>query len=221
MALEQEPVAAPVRARVAHNYHGRVRVRFDKAADVEPSAERLRNTLASVAGIRGVEARLGARCVLLHYDPAEVRSEEILLGAVAAAGVELEAGRETKGSPDRSAQDTTVGRSVSSAVGKFNRGIGTVSKGAFDLRDMFPLTLLGLGLRKVAQGQIQPIPWYNLLYYCYSTFTALHARRGAAPQPDAVEILRRRYALGELSQRDFRRMMNELDRDAGTKQEDK
>lgn len=197
------------RARIAHQSPGRIRLSVERPARTEEIARRIEQALAGIAGVRQVEARPASRSVVLYYSPLEVEVQRIVDEGLPKAGVDLvEMGVKAVAS---AASGTRVGRVVVGAVGGANSRLERATGGILDLRDLFPLTLFGLGLRRVAQGNLQPVPWYNLLYYGYSTFAALHGRRGGAPaEPDAVEILRRRYARGEISGEELRRMLAEL-----------
>jgi len=195
------------RARIAHYVPGRLRLRFEPGADVRQTALGIEDVLTRQPGFAGLEARPAARSIVVRYDPAQLDLERLLDEGALADVLELlrDSTHEAAG-----ASETSVGRTVLGAVGAANGGIRRATGGLADLRDVFPLTLFGFGLHRVAQGNLQPVPWYNLLYYGYTTFNSLHGRSKPAPEPDAVEILRRRYARGELSDDEFSRMMARL-----------
>lgn len=195
-------------ARVVHAMPGRVRLRFRADVDVGIVAQRMREALAELVGGLAVEPRPASRSVLIRYDHRQAELRRLLDECLPAGAVEpVETGAREPGAV---AGETSVGRSVVGSVSAINAGIGRITGGFLDLRDVFPLTLLAFGLRRVAQGNLQPMPWYNLLYYGYSTFAALHGRRAVA-EPSAREILRRRYARGELTRAQYRQMMAELE----------
>ncbi len=210
-AHQQPAPERSAKARIAHHMPGRMRLRFERASDVPEAARRLEVALAETPGVRSVEARPAARSVVVHYDAIELKLEHLIEEGFPSAAVELlEEGTRVLATE---AGKTAVGRSVVTAVGTLNEGVEKATGGVLDLRDAFPLTLIGLGVRRVLQGNLQPIPWYNLLYYGYSTFVNLHSRRPAHSQAglDAREILARRYALGELSREELRVMLAELE----------
>jgi hypothetical protein len=195
------------RARIAHRVPGRLRLRFEPGADIQGTALGLEELLGRRPGFAGLETRPAARSIVVRYDPAQLDLER-LLGEGALAEV-FELLRDTT-QEAAGAGETSIGRTVLGVVGAANGGIRRATGGFADLRDVFPLTLFGFGLQRVAQGNLQPVPWYNLLYYGYTTFNSLHGRSKSEPEPDAVEILRRRYARGELSDDEFSGMMARL-----------
>jgi copper chaperone CopZ len=196
------------RARIAHAMPGRLRLRLERRAEVDRIAQSIREALGDVPGVIAVDAKPAARSLVIQYDQTALPPERLIERLVSDGGIALvPPGGGTAYEP---ARGTATGRTISSAMGALNVSLGKATQGFFDLRDVFPLTLFGFGLRRVAQGRLQPMPWYNLLYYGYSTFYALHGRRGAG-EPDAKEIIRRRYARGELSGDQFRQMIRDLE----------
>ncbi|MDA8218898.1 MAG: hypothetical protein M0Z94_14925 [Dehalococcoidales bacterium] len=197
------------RAQVMHASPGRLRIRFEKGVNIDEMASRLETALADALGVTSVQPRPVARSVLITFDPSVAEAPEVLDRGLSTAAIELTG--EPSTAPSGRPGGTAVGNSVVDVFRRANGRLGVTTGGFLDLRDVFPLTLFGFGLRRVAQGQLQPIPWYNLLYYGYSTFAALHARRGGSQaEPDAREILRRRYARGEITRRQLRGMLEEL-----------
>ena len=199
----------PARARVAHAMPGRVRLRFERPVDVEELAKRLATDLRDLGGTVVVVPKPTTRSIVIEYDPGEIQSQRLLGEGLRAAAVEvLQPGAHAPAAPTG---ETAVGRTITNAVGTTNASVGRATRGTLDLRDAFPLTLFGLGLGRVLRGQVEPVPWHSLLYYGYSIFSALHAPRGTS-EPDAVEIVRRRYARGELSAEEYRALLAELER---------
>jgi hypothetical protein len=201
-------ISSPVKARVAHEMPGRMRLRLPRSADIDAIAQRLESLLASRSGA-GVERRPSVVSLVIHYPPRELDSRELVEDLLPQAGIELE--RRTGASDPGPGSETAVASSIFDSLRSANRRVATATCGRFDLRDAVPLTLIGLGLRKVVAHQTTPVPWYNLLYYGYAAFLGLHERWGAT-QLDSREILRQRFARGELSPDDFRAMLAELDR---------
>lgn len=195
------------RARVAHHVPGRMRLRLDRGVDVQATAQQIHDTLISRDGFHRVEANPSARSVVVHYNPTQLElahllDEGIFLGVLDLVG---EGTREIA----KAVGGTRVSNGVVGSVASVNAGIGRVTGGLLDLRDVFPLTLFGFGIRRLAQGSLQAMPWYTLLFYGYSTFYALHGSKSAA-EPDAPEIARRRFARGEISADELRRILAEL-----------
>ena len=201
---------ALARARLAHAMPGRMRLRFDKTADVALAAQRLRAALSESPGVLAIEPRAAARSVVIQYNPAELEARRLLEESLPAAAIEL-MGPGAQAS-DHSASGTLVGERLIRAISFANAGLAKATRDYLDLRDLFPLTLWAFGLRRVARSGFRPpMPWYNLLFYGFSAFTALHQRRRAAQlQPDAREILRRRFARGELTPEQYREVRESL-----------
>ena len=196
------------RARVVHHAPGRMRLRFEKGADVPEAARRLEAACGEVPGVRAIELRPAARSIILRYNPAELEPQRLLDEVHLTASVKLvEEGAHLQA---REPDGTAVGQSVLGAFGVANTRVRKVTRGIVDLRDAFPLALLGLGIRRVIQGNLEAVPWYVLLFYGYATFSDLHGRRRSPVEPAAAEIVRRRYARGELSRDEFREMLSEL-----------
>jgi hypothetical protein len=191
-----------IRAQLAHHVPGRLRLRLGAGTDADDVLSRIESALATRAGYERAEYRPGTRSLVVRYNPAEVDSQRLIDSWLPVAGIEVLSTPAPE--RDRHAGSTVVGNRIVDAVGSVNRSIGQATRGALDLRDAFPLTLFAFGVQRVAQGNLQPVPWYNLLYYGYSTFFSLHARRTAAPpEPDAVELLRRRFARGDIGEVEF------------------
>ena len=200
-----------IKARVAHHTPGRLRLQVQRGAEVSEAHRRILASVAALPGVEQVEVRPASRSVVVHYTPAQLELQRLLDEGVTAATIDLvEEGVRAVAS---TASGTTVGRSIVTSVGRVNTGIGSATGGTLDLRDIFPLTLFGFGLRRLAEGSLQPVPWYNLLYYGYSTFMALHGKKGspASTEPDAREILARRYAVGEINRDEYREMLAEIE----------
>ena len=200
-------------ARVVHHVRGRVRLQFDRAADVASAADRIRSSLAEHPGFMAAEPHPKSHSVIVSYDAAVMDVDRMLEKGFPAAAVEvLDTGVDAI---VKIASGTAVGRGVVHAVGRANTRLDNVTRGVLDLRDVLPLTLFGLSIRRLLQTGFEPVPWYNLLYYSFSTFSILHGQGHGPGQRDiegldAVEILRQRYARGEISRRQFRAMLAEL-----------
>jgi Heavy metal associated domain 2 len=209
MARENTPGTAP--AKVVHQVPGRIRVRFEPGVNVSEAVARLQETLSQYHGVLSVEPRLKSRSVVVHYSAAELELQRLIEDGFSAAAIDV--AEHSLEAIATVASGTAVGRGVVKAVGRANARVEQTTGGVLDLRDAFPLTLFGLGIARVLQGNLQPVPWYNLLYYGYSTFSALHGRRGSAPpvpEPDAEEVARRRFAQGQITRQELRDILAEL-----------
>jgi hypothetical protein len=196
-----------IQARVVHHVPGRLRMKVETSEDADALVSRIETNLATRPGFVRAESRPATRSVIVHYNPAQLELEHLLDEGWLAAGIELlESGTRMIA---KAGNGTKVGHRIVTSVGAVNGGIGRSTGGLLDLRDIFPLTLFAFGLRRLAQGNLQPMPWYNLLYYGYSTFYALHGRKSgpSAPDPDAIEVARRRFARGEIDEAELARVL--------------
>ncbi len=213
--MEGDVAIVPDSARVVHHVPGRMRLRFDRGVNVGSAADRLRSSLAEHTGIQAVEPRPQSNSVIVRYDAAVMDIQRMLDEGFPAAAVEL-----LEAVPPaiaRVASGTAVGRVVVKAVDRANTRLDRATGGLLDFRDVLPLSLFGLSIRRLVQAGFEPVPWYNLLYYSFSTFSMLHGEAPAHhnhPEPDALEILRQRFARGEISRTEYREMLAELQRPA-------
>ena len=209
--MASEMAAGADSARVVHHVRGRMRLRFDRDVNVSSAADRLRSSLAEHPGVQTIEPHPRTHSVVVRYDAAVMDIQRLLDEGFPAAAVEiLDTG---VGAIARIASGTAVGKSVVRAVGTANSRLDHATGGVLDLRDVMPLALFGLGIRRLIQAGAEPVPWYNLIYWGFSTFSILHGDTPALPrppEPDALEILRQRFARGEISRAEFREKLAEL-----------
>ena len=74
-------------ARVVHAIPGRLRIRFEESAQF-PASEDLA-AVRIAPGVRAVEAKPGAKCILVQYDPAQT-TETIVCAELGRAGIQVE-----------------------------------------------------------------------------------------------------------------------------------
>lgn len=221
MAGEAGLTAGSRQGRVVHHVPGRMRIRFERDVNVPETADQLREALSQQPGVRSVEAHPRTRSVVVNYDAALLDISRLVEEGFPAVAVEvMDAGLGVIAS---AASGTAVGRGVVRTVSRANSRLDRATGGVVDLRDVMPLTLFGLGIRRLLQGGIEPVPWYNLLYYGFSAFSLLHGQghgqehiqvhgqENRMVEPDAIEILRQRFARGEITRAQYRRMLAELE----------
>jgi hypothetical protein len=200
-----------VKVEIVHHVPGRMRLRFERGVDVVESAHKLETALAGVPGLKGLDLRPAARSVVIQYAPTEIEPGYTFEDRLLEAGIEFLT-QEIRAAA-RVAGKTAVGDSIVRFAKSRNVELEKASNGLVDLRDAVPLSLVGLGLLKVFQGSLTRVPYYNLIYYGYSIFVNLHNHYNGTPrtqEPDALEILRRRRARGELSREEYRELLAEL-----------
>jgi hypothetical protein len=188
-----------IKAAIAHSIPGRLRLKFATPAAASGAGDLMATRLGSVEGIQSIDSRGASRSLVICYVPRVLGEEPLIDRYLPSAGIDI-----SGFDPKTTAQYglTAVGRSIVNTVSKSNKAVRNVFTGALDLTDLFPLTLVAFGLLRVARGQLQPMPWYNLLYYGYSVFYTLHAKRAPA-SPDARETLKERYVKGEITKRRY------------------
>jgi len=205
-------IGADYKGRIVHSTPGRLRIQFSSSAAVERAHPLIVSTLADVVGILSVEGRPITRSLVITYDPHNPEAGRIISERITAEGIEID---ETTISSSYEGPTTAVGDGITGFFTSMNSRVREATGGFLDARDIFPLTLFTFGLVRVMQGRINEIPWYNLLYYGYSTFFSLHGRKGERQQT-AQEVLKQRYASGNITKRQYRDMLKEIEAPAPT-----
>jgi hypothetical protein len=185
---------------------GRVRIRFGSRAGFASAHEDLSGRLGSTPGVKAVEVKPLSRSLVVHHEPEYPDMWATIEGILGEVGVILEGDEfpayEVPGL-------TNVGQSIVGAVSSANKRIGRATGGHLDLRDVFPLTLFGIGVWEIVRGRAARMPWYNLVFYGYTIFYTLHTRR-EAKGPSAIEMLRQRYVKGEITRAQYRTRLKEI-----------
>jgi len=162
-----------------------VRLRLGELRANPALARRVQDQLAAARGVRQVEANPLTGSVLVLYAPHE---RAAVLEALTGLFPDLDAGPLAGGpaaagaAPDGAAGPRpSPADSLALLAGELNARLGQAT-GGLDLKVLLPASLVALGLgRLFTEGR--PIPWYNLLWYGYSSFRALNPTAGAVPHP--------------------------------------
>ena len=67
-----------VRAKIAHNVPGRLRLQLERGADIEDAARRLESRVAKMPGVQSVQVHSSTRSVLINYSPTETELARLL-----------------------------------------------------------------------------------------------------------------------------------------------
>jgi Heavy metal associated domain 2 len=156
----------PPEVALVHHHPGRLRLRGDILVRSASAAARMRDMLSSMSGVGRVIHNQTSGSLLVEYD-AERIDADVILGAVADAGIRLD---ERRRRPD-------VPRAVVGAARGLNAHVGEATRGAADLHGIVSLAL-GVGaVTSLVLGRQPRWPrWDNLLYWSYTFFRDVHAR---------------------------------------------
>ena len=162
---------------VVHAIPGRARVRIDVLKGDPAVATRLRERLASLPGMRRVEANPVTGTVLLVYEAEDTRWLEELPDAAGTPAAEVAAVRSRL---EREAAPAANGQPPRARVAAFFDGLNRRvqdATGGVDLALLVPALLVLLGLRAlVATDKVRTPTWYDLLWFGFGTFVMLNTR---------------------------------------------
>jgi hypothetical protein len=181
---------------VVHAIPGRLRLKVAKIKGDPALARKAQNALIRVPGVKQVEAQPLTGSVLIHYELAEVLTEEAamaLTDAFSRLFPEIDTAALVRGiesllehlASGGALEPTVSLRQTLTALSTKMTGL----LGDIDLRLLIPLTLLTLGLRSLLISKPRPLPsWYDYFWYGFSTFFILNPRRNEAwsNQPQLV-----------------------------------
>jgi hypothetical protein len=165
---------------VAHALPGRVRLKIPRVKENPQLARQAQEMLSQVPGIQKVQANPATGSLLILYDLAMLASVETLgpLGEIfgelfpEVAEEEMAMGLqellETDAEPQPAGDLPGILQSVATP-GLFRN---------FNLNLLLPLSLLFLGVRRLAASKETPFPaWYDYLWFAFSAFMMLNRRR--------------------------------------------
>ena len=166
--------------KVVHAIPGRVRLRVHELKGNPGLASAVQERLAAAGGIRWVEVNAATGSVLVFYEPEtgtspgslRTLSEALtpLFPALDLDEVEIRLPSQTNGSNSGPSLDERI----SGFFGTINFGVGKAT-GGIDLKVLLPVALFALGIRGLLVSEKLPFPqWYDLLWFAFGTFLALH-----------------------------------------------
>lgn len=160
---------------VTHHHPGRLRVRSQAFADETSLAERTRDGLAPIVGVRSVTHDPRTGSLLVQYEPREIDANGILQRIETLAGVEV-----SSETPRRARERA---KQIVDAVRKLDAAVLQLSNGQLDLRMLVPGSLAALGVYSFLKSSHTRIPrWDNLAYWAYAIFIDTHRSTVRQPQ---------------------------------------
>jgi hypothetical protein len=176
---------------VVHAMPGRVRLKVAKVKGNPAFAQKTRDKLSQVPGIKRVEAHPLTGSVLVYYDAAalladgalaaltngfselfpEIGTDALSLGLDSMIG-HLAAGGASESAGERPKAVTTLLGSLASLNDKVAQATG-----GLDLKFLVPMTLLFLGARSLWTSKKTAVPaWYDFLWFGFSSFVLMNLR---------------------------------------------
>jgi Heavy metal associated domain 2 len=155
----------PIYTKVVSSTPGRLRLRVVHSHRQPEKMQRIARALSANSHINRVKTNIYHGSILINHDSNNDSLENVIatlkdLGIVFA---------------DVTEGNTEAAAGLSSAVADLNQRIKQSTKGAFDLRILFPLGLASLSLRQLLNKglQLEIIPWYVLAWYAFDSFIKL------------------------------------------------
>ena len=166
-------------ARVLHHTPGRLRLRLPREALDARDTSPLTDALTGLQGVLQVRVARPASSLLVRYDPASVRLED-LMAALHRAGLHvITTAPDTAASPP--GEPTALSRLIDRLAGQMDARVERATGHLLDLRTMVPLGLGALALREVLAGRLQAAPWYVLLWWSFDSYLKLRRRGPGEP----------------------------------------
>jgi hypothetical protein len=165
------------RAYVAHQMHGRVRLRIPAARHRPAKLHRIAEQVRSVHGVKSAEVNPTSGSLLIKYSEAVLGGLGALLAALGAAGLPIEL--VGLASEEAGVVGLAGYSGVASAIGSLVQALDHQTKAAtgnqFDLRVLLPLSAAGLGLAVMRETPAAPTPlWLTLIIFAFSSFVMLN-----------------------------------------------
>ncbi|AKU96563.1 hypothetical protein AKJ09_03227 [Labilithrix luteola] len=161
--------------KIAHYHPGRLRVRAKTFANASDSAERVKDEVAHMRGVRSVRHDRRTGSVLVEYEPRFAEANRILERIATVGELAVEQTEARKGSD------------AADSILELFRWLDEVTEQAsgsrLNLRLLVPGGIAAFGVYSLFKSGHPPIPrWDNLAYWAYSMFVELNARR-EVPRP--------------------------------------
>jgi hypothetical protein len=177
-------------AEIASHIPGRLRVRLHRKSRQPQVLHRLKHELARRPGVQGVKVNPAAGSVTVTYDAQQhpgtgildlLEDLDVLVGTV--VGVPHEEG------PGAEEGRSKAALTLAGALDDLDRRLRAFTGYTFDLRVLFPLSLVGTGLWQIRkQGlMLETLPGWLLVWLGVDAFLKLHAPTptGLRPHTDA------------------------------------
>ena len=162
------------RIQIASAIPGRIRLKSPQLRGDEAFGERVGDTLREVEAVTEVTVTPRTGSVLVRYDHERLEDLSTLIDQAAAVGMlpddlDSEALKAMVESRTNGADDRDFLEAVQRVGRQANDAVKNVTGGAIDLKGLAPLTLAGLGLRRLLRGgPLEPVPWFNYFWFAFT-----------------------------------------------------
>jgi len=152
--------------QVVTDIPGRLRLRMPRDRRDPRELQRLADVLSGHPAIALTAANAASGGLLVRYDASKLSSKEVV-GLLQQAGASFD---------EPESRERRAAVAVREAAGDLNRRVEQATRGAVDLRFLFPAALGTLALRQLSiQGvQLRQVPWYVLAWYAFDSFLKLN-----------------------------------------------
>jgi hypothetical protein len=161
---------------VEHYVPGRLRIRIPGLRGDLEAVAAFADQLIELPGVNGVRATARTGNVVILYDSDDDQSpSDAVLEALGVPRSALNRQVQTWEQP----RAALVVQPPATAVGQWFQQLNErvdERTGGVDLRFLVPTMLFAMSVRQFAKNPVSP-PWYNLLWYAFSTFRSLNAQR--------------------------------------------
>jgi hypothetical protein len=197
------------RAHIAHHIPGRLRLRIPAARDHPELLREIKEFVAPIEGVRGVEINPSTGSVLVRYDPRQLRraAEELAdrpgaadLFSLAVPEVEdtEQLALEILRHAEFFSQNSRAAHSVVHALRILNQQVRQATGNAIDLKAMFPMIIAGYAIVFEMRRRMPSPRWLTLLVFAFDSFMRLHQLQIGAEHAvvfddpaQAADVLRR------------------------------
>jgi hypothetical protein len=161
---------------IVHYVPGRLRVKIPQLHGNPQAATSLADQIIELPGVSEVRAASRTGSVVVFFD-AEVDDEpsDEVLEALGLDRSSLELPAHATGNEETGLVARPPAAAVSQWFQHINQRVDERT-GGVDLRFLVPAVLFALSVRQLGRAPVSP-PWYNLLWYAFSTFRSLNAQR--------------------------------------------
>lgn len=169
-------------AEIAHHIPGRIRVRLHRQSRHPHILHRLQTTLSAQPGVHHVEVREVAGSVTVHYD-SQQHTMTGILGLLEDLDVVVGTVTEVL-HIENSVEEDGRGKAaltLTGALDDLDRRLAALTGTAFDLRVLFPLSLMGLGLWQIKERglMLELLPGWLLVWLGFDALLKLQIQQPA------------------------------------------
>lgn len=167
-------MSARDRLRLVSHYPGRLRVRADVFHERPEIGEEVARVIGEEPGVTSANATALTGSLLVIYDPRVLQLPKLVQTLIRLGGLHGIAVDEADAWRDRPDQ----GDNVRAAFAAVNGALLGGSRGAIDMRTLFPAALAGTGVALFLSGRRRAPEWYDLLNWALMTFWNMNPRDG-------------------------------------------